>query len=267
MGKLPGVYKANKKDGSVYYRSSLTYKGKHISLGSYDTEEAASKAYREGVTILENQDITMLSIIDNILGYSLDFDKCVSLINYRDNDMYIANPIYISRKFFYYYLSHEIVLKFDAQDLFYFSSHKIMKRGNHLFVNEYGNQVNINSRYGIRPHSVLNKDYRFKNGDKYDYRMANIEVINTYYGVSKCIDRRKNKYKAVVHITGNFTVGHYDTPVEAAIAYNRAVDYLKEKGCPKSFDYNNVTEIGKREYKNIYKNIKLPDKITSLYFD
>ena len=37
-----GVYKTTKKDGSVYYRVSITYKNKHISIGSYDDEFLAS---------------------------------------------------------------------------------------------------------------------------------------------------------------------------------------------------------------------------------
>ena len=35
MPQLPGVYQAKKKNGTIYYRSSLTYRAKHISLGSY----------------------------------------------------------------------------------------------------------------------------------------------------------------------------------------------------------------------------------------
>ena len=38
MASLPGVYKTNKKDGTLYYRASINYKGKHISLGSFDNE-------------------------------------------------------------------------------------------------------------------------------------------------------------------------------------------------------------------------------------
>ena len=41
---LPGVYAAVKKDQTPYYRASLSYAGKHISLGSYDTEELAHQA-------------------------------------------------------------------------------------------------------------------------------------------------------------------------------------------------------------------------------
>ena len=31
---LPGVYLATKKDGTVYYRSSITYRSKHLSYPS-----------------------------------------------------------------------------------------------------------------------------------------------------------------------------------------------------------------------------------------
>ena len=40
-----GVFKTNKKDGTTYFRASITYKEKHISLGSFLTEEAAGAAY------------------------------------------------------------------------------------------------------------------------------------------------------------------------------------------------------------------------------
>lgn len=37
--QLTGVYTAKRKDGSTYFRASLTYRNKHISLGSYDHEK------------------------------------------------------------------------------------------------------------------------------------------------------------------------------------------------------------------------------------
>ena len=48
---LPGAFKAQKKDGTIYYRSSITYKNKHISLGSFKTEEEASGAYIEALAV------------------------------------------------------------------------------------------------------------------------------------------------------------------------------------------------------------------------
>ena len=44
---LPGVYKAARKDGTLYYRCSITYQNKHISLGSFEKEETAHLAYRK----------------------------------------------------------------------------------------------------------------------------------------------------------------------------------------------------------------------------
>ena len=51
-----GVYTARKKDNSIYYRASLTYRGKHISLGSYDTKKAANSCYLLARQILESYD-------------------------------------------------------------------------------------------------------------------------------------------------------------------------------------------------------------------
>ena len=47
-----GVFPAVRKNGTPFYRSSLTYKTKHISLGSYDTAEQAHQAYRMGRLLL-----------------------------------------------------------------------------------------------------------------------------------------------------------------------------------------------------------------------
>ena len=47
-----GVYPAQKKDGTPYWRASVTHKGKHISLGSFDDETVAERAYREACVVL-----------------------------------------------------------------------------------------------------------------------------------------------------------------------------------------------------------------------
>ena len=111
-----GVFQAHKKDNTVYYRSSITYKGKHISLGSFPTEEDASAAYEEAGLLLRSQ----LSLEQTFShSYHLPFAKIVSLINYRDHGIYLRNPIYLQEKFFYYYLDEKTPLKFDIDDLFY----------------------------------------------------------------------------------------------------------------------------------------------------
>ena len=62
----PGVYLAKKKDGTLYYRSSITYKNKHISLGSFDTEEQAHQTYLEANLLL-----TSALTLDDISNASL----------------------------------------------------------------------------------------------------------------------------------------------------------------------------------------------------
>lgn len=258
-----GVYKTTKKDGSTYYRVSITYKNKHISLGSFDEEIKAVLVYEEAWNILKDQTISINSYNSS---YHIPFEKMVCLINFRDNGMYISTPIYIRAKIFYYYLSVEQMLIFDVDDLFYYSSHKIMKRGNHLFVADYGMQVNIASRYGIKNHAVLGKDYDFINGNKNDYRYSNIVIYNKYQGILPINKNGKMLYKSKIHIKGDFVIGTFDTIEKAAIAYNKAADTLKKNGCPKEYVQNFIDSISPSEYAQIYTSIKLPSKITSLKF-
>ena len=49
-----GVYSAKKKDGTIYYRANITYQAKHISLGSFSSEDDAHSAYSEACSLLEN---------------------------------------------------------------------------------------------------------------------------------------------------------------------------------------------------------------------
>ena len=88
-----GVYLARKKDSSIYYRSSITYKNKHISLGSYSCEHLAHEAYQMASKVLYNDIYTIEKYHEG--HNSLSFHKWVVLINYRDNSMYIKNPIYM----------------------------------------------------------------------------------------------------------------------------------------------------------------------------
>ena len=92
MPQLPGVYTAKKKNGSIYYRSSVTYRAKHISLGSYDTEQAAHAAYLLAGKILQDTAVTLNQYLPDSV---LLFEKWVCLINFRDNGIYFSNPIYI----------------------------------------------------------------------------------------------------------------------------------------------------------------------------
>ena len=152
---LPGTYLAFKKNGTSYYRSSITYQNKHISLGSFNSEQDAHQAYTEAAHLLTDFSTTIDDIFS--LPTILNFGKAISLLNFRDNHIYFKNPIYLRNNYFVYYLSPSEELKFDIDDLFYYSSHKIMRRQGHFFVNDYGMQTNILSRYGIKNYAVMGR--------------------------------------------------------------------------------------------------------------
>ena len=257
--KLPGVYPATKKDGTAYYRASLTHNRKHISLGSFSSAETAHAAYLDADKLLRS---SSLSIEDYDKEKTpLSFEKWVCLVNLRDNRMYIHTPIYLRPKFFYYYLSKKTILKFDIDDLFYYSSHKIMRRNGHLFVSDYGMQVNILNRYGIKNYGVAGKDYRFINGDSTDFRYENIEIINRFFGVSRLEENGVFVYRTKIHINGDYIVGTYESEVEAAIAYNKAIDYIKKAGVTKNFTPNFIDSVSASVYADIYSSLKMSAKI------
>lgn len=254
----PGVYETELKDGTKSYRASLTHKGKHIALGSFSSAKKASKVYEEGRKVLKDKTYQPQNYRKS---FSLPFDKYISLINLRDNRMYFANPIYLEKNYFSYYLSPDRVLRFDSDDLFYYSMHRIMKRGKHLFIDDYGSQISLPGRYGIRNYAIEGKDYRFVNGDHYDYRHANIEIFNPYYGIEEIEKKGVTKYRAKIHVNGYFIVGVYNTQIEAAIAYNKAADILKAAGVKKNYAVNYIDEITQKEYADIYEELTISETI------
>lgn len=261
---LPGVYIATKKNGTIYYRSSLTYHRKHISLGSFDTMKAAHSSYVEALELLSD---TSKTIHSYSAKNTLSFEKWVSLNNLRDNGIYFSNPIYLRKNFFEYYLAEDYILKFDMDDLFYYSSHKIMRRGGHLFVADYGMQLNIANRYGIKNYALPGRDFCFVNQDSTDFRYENIEIYNTYYGVSRVEIKGHAKYRAKIHIHGDYIIGHYSTATEAAIAYNKAIDILKKAGCTKNYTSNYLENISPKVYADIYSELSISKKVLNYSFD
>jgi len=253
-----GVFSATKKNGEVYYRASLTYHGKHISLGSFSVPEKAHEAYLEGLRLLSDNALTLNHYHSES---SLAFEKWVCLLNFRDNGIYFGNPIYMGQKLFYYYLNPKHVLKFDLDDLFFYSSHKIMCRGNHYFVADYGMQVNIASRYGIKNYAVPGVDFCFINGDVTDFRRENLKIKNIYHGV-RCTEKNGQcLYTARIHIKGNYVIGKYDTELEAAIAYNKAIDILLKNGVKKNYTPNYIDGLSPKKYAEIYSDLKVSPKI------
>lgn len=254
-----GVFQAQKKDGTIYFRSSLTYKSKHISLGSFPTEEEAHQCYLEGINILsDNCSIKQFSLEK---FHFISFEKYVSLVNFRDNNIYFKNPIYLYSKYFKYYYDINTEYTFDVDDLFFYSKHKIMKRNGHMFVADYGMQINIMSRYGIKNYAVPDKDYKFINGDNTDFRYKNIQIINRFNGVSKSEKKGRTIYTSKIHINGDYIIGKYYDEYDAAIAYNKAGDILVAKGILDSYQKNYLEHLSSIEYAARYTGIKISDKI------
>ncbi|MCR5144069.1 MAG: hypothetical protein K6B67_02025 [Lachnospiraceae bacterium] len=265
-----GVYETTKKDGSTYYRASINFKNKHISLGSSSKKSEANSMYREAKAIIESQnpkknnkksnnniDITIENFTTHITH--LNFEKAIIILNFRDNNIYIKNPIYLQKGFFHYYISPREFIKFDNDDLFYYSSHKIIKRQGHLFVNDYGMQYNIAQRYGIRNFAVEGRDYEFANGDNHDYSYSNIIILNKYYGITSEEKNNKIWYIAKLHLNGKIIIGKYTNETKAAIAYNKAIDYARKKGIDKNFIENYIEDLSAREYADIYTRVGLTD--------
>lgn len=252
---LEGVYLARQKDGTIYFRSSIHFSNKHISLGSFQTECEANLAYQQASRILSDASIDIHNIFFH--HFILTHDKLILLLNFRDNKLYIKNPIYLRKGYFSYFLSPTQELKFDIDDLFYYSSHKIQKRQGHLFVNDYGMQYSILSRYGIRPYAVAGRDFEFVNGDTLDFRYANIVVKNHYHGVQQFTKKGVTKYKVLIHINGNYKIGTYSSEEKAAIAYNKAVDLAKAAGINKNFSENYIETLSAKEYADLYIKLKI----------
>lgn len=251
-----GVYEAYTKDHTRYYRANIHYRSKHISLGSFPTFEAANAVYVQARALLDD---TAAALPDAFLQYDqIPFEKTVILLNFRDSGMYLGTPIYLqSQHFFIYYLSPDTELKFDNDDLFYYSSHKILQRGGHLYTNDYGMQVSLLSRYGIKNYAVAGTDFEFVNGDHHDFRYANIRNINPYYGVSRQDQGGRISYLTRIHINGNYQIGIFASERDAAIAYNKAVDLAKAAGINRNYPMNYIAGLSASDYADIYTHIKV----------
>lgn len=241
------------------YKTYFLFNSIKIYLGTFSLLAEAHDALKEADAIM--------SLPKGDLSFSamhLDYKKIVCLCNLRDNHNYIKNPIYLYPSYFTYYLSKDCILTFDLKDLFYFSTYKIYKRGNYLYTQDSISQQNILSRYGIPNHSVLNKDYLFKNGDIYDFRQNNIEIINNYKGVTKKEKDTKILYIAHIYLKTDIIIGHYHSEVEAAIAYNKALDILNKEKLIKDCTYNTIPYLTKSEYDTIYNKITISPRLYHL---
>lgn len=257
-------------------RCDITFKRKHISLGSFPSVEMSKQAREEAATalgrrgkladralppgsIMTNAATHLPGIADYDLCHVLPFEKWVCLINFRDNGIYSRNPIYLKKDYFEYWLDPALCLKFSRDDLFYYSEHKICKRGGHLFVSEFGMQTSLLSRYGIHSFSVAGRDYEFANNDSTDLRYSNIRIINRYRGVFRERIKGSDIFTAKIHINGTVIVGRYKTEEEAAVAYNKAADVLAEAGFMKNYEKNYIDGLTDEEYRTLYDSVSIND--------
>lgn len=249
------IYPTVIKD-KLQYKLYFVYEKQKIYLGTYPSMEDAQKILCEAENIMH-----LASGIPDFALYRMNYKKIVSLCNLRDNKRYIKNPIYLYPNYFDYYLSKDCKLTFDHKELFFFSTYKIHKRGNYLYTQDTISQQNLLSRYGIPNHSVINKDYRFKNGNPFDFRRDNLEIINLYKGVRKRCTKNTTFYVAYIYSNTTLIIGHYTTELEAAIAYNKAVDYLERINSTKDYTRNVIPYLTQSEYEAIYNRLTISPRI------
>ena len=94
-----------------------------------------------------------------------------------------------------------------------------------------------------------------------DFRYENIEIFNVYHGVSRKETANGICYISRIHINGNYTIGTYKTDIEAAIAYNKAIDILKKAGISKNFSPNYIENLSPSAYADIYSKLSVSSKI------
>ena len=68
-------------------------------------------------------------------------------------------------------------------------------------------------------------------------------------------------YKAVIHVRSNYVIGYFETDIEAAIAYNKAVDCLNMQKIRRRYETNYIDTLSASAYADIYSGITLPDTI------
>ena len=246
-------------NGNTKYKVYFVYESNKIYLGIYPSMETAQKALEEAQMIMEAPKGP-----PDFNFFTLSYQKIVSLCNFRDHRKYIKNPIYLYATYFHYYLSKECILVFDSKDLLYFSTYKIYKRGHYLYTQDSVSQQNILSRFHIPSYSVIGKDYYFKNGNPFDFRRENLISINHYKGVKQKVKQDQLVYVASIYIDTTLVIGYYASEIEAAIAYNKAIDLLRQQNSPHHYTYNTIPYLTDTEYQVLYEKISVSPRLLHL---
>jgi len=106
---LPGVFKSIKKDGSIYYRASVTFRSKHISLGSFNSENSAHNAYLDALNIINSSTALIPDNYSDGICQSLSFTKWIVLLNFKNNGIYIKTPVYLKKNNMHIFKIMEII--------------------------------------------------------------------------------------------------------------------------------------------------------------
>lgn len=75
------------------------------------------------------------------------------------------------------------------------------------------------------------------------------------------ITRDRILYTAKIHINGDYLIGRFRDEKEAAIAYNKAVDLLSEKGLSIQYTKNYIDGMDSDAYHACYDAVHLPKKL------
>ena len=119
---MTGVYEARKK--AVKY---ITVRHLHIRINTSASEVPLTRLpchamYNEACEIINNSSDHWIDTDHRTTSYNeamtLSLGKYISLINFRDNNIYIKTPIYMCHKYFLYFLKEHEVLQFSTDDLF-----------------------------------------------------------------------------------------------------------------------------------------------------
>lgn len=242
---------------TVKYRVYYMYQSKKIYIGIYETSEKAQEVYAWVDTKMSSG-----FSLEDYLGSPIAFDKFITLLNFKNNGAYFSVPIYIFPDHFKYYLSEDFYMIFSLKDLFFISNYKIHKRGQYLYINIGTRQENLLKRFGISNHATYGVDYLMHNGNRYDLRRENIHILNHYKGVQYEDKYHTKTYVARIRTTQYLVIGHYDSELLAAIAYNKAVDYLEKSSSSCSYEKNEFPFLTRQEYQSLYDKVEVSKRLT-----
>jgi hypothetical protein len=255
---MPYIYPIT-KNNQITYRVYYPYYKKKIYLGLYKDLASATHAYDYVDQIMHSQK-NLATCVQTSKAF-ISFHKLIILLNYRDTKLYFNKPIYLDGYFFSYYLDENTKLIFDKEDLFFFSTHTLGKRGGYLYVENGISQTSLLSRFGIPNYSKVGKDYFFKNENPLDFRRENLIVNNTFIGVSKEIKYKKEVYVARITLKNTLIIGYYETATQAAIAYNKAAMLLMDKNPKKQYTLNTLDYLTASEYSQIYESVAVSPRL------